>query len=116
MRLLPIDRAEHLITRFASTGAHATRLAAGTGQYYLTCLSIEPGGTIGTHPAPVEQLFLVITGEGWITGPDDIRVPIAAGTAVLWSAEEEHTCGTDTGLTALALEGAGLTVFEAEDY
>ncbi|WP_329566190.1 hypothetical protein [Kitasatospora sp. NBC_01266] len=116
MRLLPIDRAEHLIARHASTGAHATRLAAGVGSYHLTCLSIGAGGTIGTHPAPVEQLFLVIGGEGWISGPDGVRVPVSAGTAVLWSIGEEHTSGTDTHLTALALEGPGLTVFEHEDY
>ncbi|MDH6120090.1 hypothetical protein [Kitasatospora sp. GAS204B] len=116
MRLLPIDRAEHLIARFSSTGAYATRLAVGTGSYHLTCLSIGPGGTIGTHPAPVEQLFLVIAGEGWISGPDAVRLPISAGTAVLWSAGEEHTSGTDTHLTVLALEGAGLNVFEHEDY
>ncbi|MGF1431520.1 cupin domain-containing protein [Kitasatospora sp. LaBMicrA B282] len=116
MRLLPIDRAEHLITRYGSTGAAATPLAGGTGSYHLTCLSLGPGGTIGAHPAPIEQLFLVISGEGWIIGPDGIRLTISAGTAVLWSAGEEHTSGTDTHLTALALEGPGLGVREPEDY
>ncbi|MDH6138037.1 quercetin dioxygenase-like cupin family protein [Kitasatospora sp. GP30] len=114
MQFFTFDRAERLIARYASTGAHATRVATGgeDGAVHLTCLTIEPGGAIGTHPAPCDQLFLVIAGEGWVSGPDGVPHPITAGTGVLWSAGEQHTSGSDTGLTALALEGAGLTVYE----
>ncbi|GAA1225877.1 hypothetical protein GCM10009665_15490 [Kitasatospora nipponensis] len=127
MRLIHFDRAERLIERYGSERAHATRIATGggtgadapgpghgTGLVHLSCLTVAPGGTIGAHPAPGEQLFLVIAGEGWISGPDGARHPIAAGTAVLWSTGEEHGCGSDTGLTALALESERLTVFEPE--
>ncbi|WP_035847329.1 cupin domain-containing protein [Kitasatospora azatica] len=114
MRLLSFDRAERLIDRYRSAGAHATRLATAPGLTHLTCLSIAPGGTIGTHPAPVDQLFLVIAGAGWVSGPDGVRIPVTAGTAVHWSAGEDHTSGTDSGLTALALEGADLHLFEPD--
>jgi hypothetical protein len=41
-------------------------------------------------------------------------MPIAAGWGVRWDAGERHTTGTETGLTALAIEGDPLDVFEPE--
>jgi hypothetical protein len=35
------------------------------------------------------------------------RVPIAVGRAAFWGRGEEHETGTDTGLTAIVLEGPG---------
>ncbi|MFF7992685.1 cupin domain-containing protein [Kitasatospora xanthocidica] len=111
METFRFDRAEKVIDRFDSVGATATRVAAGEGSVHVTCLSIGPGGTIGSHPAPVSQLFLVITGEGWVAGADGRRIPVAAGDGVRWEPGEEHTSGTTTGLTALALEGPALDLF-----
>lgn len=113
MQLFSFDRAEKIIDRFDSVGATATRVAKGDGRVQLTCLSIAPGGTIGEHPAPVPQLFLVIAGEGWVAGPDGERVPVGVGTGVSWEAGEAHTSGSDTGMTALALEGPTVEPFEA---
>ncbi|MFE9422529.1 cupin domain-containing protein [Kitasatospora sp. NPDC006697] len=114
MQLFTFDRAKRVINRFSSVGAHATRVATGgePGPVHLTCLTIEPGGAIGTHPAPCDQLFLVIAGQGWVSGPDGIPHPVSAGHGVHWSPGEPHTSGTDTGLTALALEGPALSVYE----
>ncbi|GLZ77878.1 hypothetical protein Afil01_26850 [Actinorhabdospora filicis] len=114
MQLFQFDRAENLIDRFGSIGATATRVAKGEGRLQLTCLTIAAGGTIGEHPAPVRQIFLVIAGEGWVAGPDGERVPVAAGTGVEWEPGEEHTSGSETGMTALALEGTSVEVFTAE--
>jgi hypothetical protein len=114
MEIFQFDRAERIVRAHGSTGLHATRIAAGPGQVRLTCLSVEPGGVIGTHPATDAQLFLVIAGDGWTAGPDGERVPIAAGWGVRWEAGETHTSGTDTGLVALAVEGAPLDLFEPE--
>lgn len=114
MEMFRFDRAEKVIDRFGSVGATATRVAAAEGAVHLTCLAIEPGGTIGTHPAPVSQLFLVIAGEGWVAGPDGHKIPVSAGDGVRWEPGEEHASGTTTGLTALALEGPSLDVFSPD--
>jgi hypothetical protein len=114
VEIFRFDRGERLVRSFGSQGFRATRIAAGTGQVSLTCLTVEPGGVIGTHPATGAQLFLVIAGEGWAAGPDGERVPIAAGWGVRWDAGEIHTSGTDTGLTALSIEGDPLDLFEPE--
>jgi quercetin dioxygenase-like cupin family protein len=80
----------------------------------LTCLTVEPGGVVGTHRAAGTQLFLVIAGEGWAAGSDGKRMPITTGWGVRWDAGENHISGTDTGLVALAIEGASLDLFEPE--
>lgn len=105
------DRAEKAIHRFGSAGASATRIASGEGAVHLTCLRISAGGTLGAHPAMSPQLFLVVAGEGWVSGPDGVPAPVSAGTGVSWQAGEEHASGTATGLAAIAVEGAALDIF-----
>ena len=114
MEIFQFDRGEKSVGRFGSRGFLATRIAAGEGKIHLTCLTLERDGLIGPHPATNSQLFLVISGEGWVAGPDGRHIEIRTGWAVRWNAGEEHTTGTQTGLTALAVEGAPLQLFEPE--
>jgi hypothetical protein len=114
VEIFRFGRDEMALRRYGSEGVHATRIATSDGQLNLTCLSIGPDGLLGTHPASAEQLFLVVSGEGWVAGPDGRRVPITAGWGVRWDAGEDHTSGTQAGLTAIAVEGAALSLFEPE--
>jgi quercetin dioxygenase-like cupin family protein len=114
VRVFRLDRQEKLIERHGSVGLVATRIAAGQGAVGVTCLAVEAGGVIGTHPATGDQLFIVIAGEGWVAGPDGARVPISAGSGVRWHAGEVHTSGTVAGLTALAVEGPSVALFDPE--
>jgi len=114
VEIFQFDRRKKNIQLHGSKGLAATRIAAGEGKIGLTCLALEPGGVIGTHPATGSQLFLVVSGEGWVAGPDGRHIEIRTGWAVRWDAGEEHTGGTETGFTALAVEGAPLDLFEPE--
>lgn len=114
MEIFRFDRGERVVQMYGSQGFRATRVAAGAGRVGLTCLSVEAGGVIGTHPATGAQLFLVTAGEGWVAGADGERVPIAAGWGARWDAGEVHTSGTQTGFTVLSVEGAPLELFEPE--
>jgi hypothetical protein len=114
MEIFRFDRDERVIGAHGSIGLHATRIASGDGAVAVTCLALQPGGTIGIHPATGDQLFLVITGSGWVAGADGIRHPIRAGQGARWAAGEVHTSGTDTSLTALAVEGSSLRLFDPE--
>jgi hypothetical protein len=115
VEIFRFDRAEKIMRRYDSERIRATRIAAGEGQVHLTCLTIGPGGIIGTHPATDTQLFLVIAGEGWTAGSDGARVPITTGWGVRWDAGENHTSGTETGLVALAIEGTSLALSNPEE-
>jgi hypothetical protein len=114
MEIFRFDRDERVISAHGSVGLHATRVACGDGGVSVTCLAVRPGGVVGTHPATAEQLFLVIAGSGWVAGADEIRRPVQAGQGARWAAGEVHTSGTDTGRTALAVEGSSLRLFEPE--
>ena len=111
MEIFRFDRGEKVIERFGSTGLRATRVAAGHGEVQVTCLALAAGGVIGTHPATGAQLFLVITGEGWVAGQDGRRVPVSAGWGARWEDGEEHASGSEAGLVALAVEGDALDLF-----
>ena len=85
-------------------------LASGAG-FQAACFRIEPAGRIERHPADVPQLLAVVEGRGWVSGAEGEREPIVAGEAVVWSAGEEHETGTDEGLTAIVIDGEGLTIW-----
>jgi quercetin dioxygenase-like cupin family protein len=114
MEIFRFDRAEKAIDYHGSLGLVATRIAAGHGEVTLTCLTVGPGGTIGRHPSTGPQLFLVVSGEGWVAGEADERVPIRAGYGVRWTQGEVHSSGSAQGFTAISIEGAPLTLFEPE--
>ena len=114
MEIFRFDRDERLISAHGSIGLHATRIASGDGGVAVTCLALRPGGLIGAHPATGDQLFLVIAGSGWVAGADGVRHPVQAGQGARWAAGEVHTTGADAGLTALAVEGSSLGLFEPE--
>jgi mannose-6-phosphate isomerase-like protein (cupin superfamily) len=114
VEVFTFDRAEREITDHGSIALHATRIAQFAEMARATCLAVAPGGVIGTHPAGSHQVLLIVSGSGWVAGSDGVRVPVTAGQAAYWVSGEVHTTGSDTGLTAIALEGGPVTVFEPE--
>lgn len=112
MEIFTFDRDEHEETRYGSSRLHATRIAQFAEATRATCLAVAPGGVIGTHPAGSHQVLLIVSGSGWVAGDDGVRVPVTAGQAAYWAPGEVHTTGSDAGLTAIALEGGPVTVFE----
>ncbi|MFL0569978.1 cupin domain-containing protein [Priestia megaterium] len=65
---------------------------------------IDGEGTVGYHQAPISQLFIVVEGEGWVTGENQKRIPIKRGEAALWEKGEWHTWGSETGMTAIVIQ------------
>jgi quercetin dioxygenase-like cupin family protein len=75
---------------------------------------VAPGGRIARHPATYAQILAVLDGSGKVSGAGGVDEQIAAGEAVFWPAGEEHDTKTDTGLTALIIEGDGLEPFSRQ--
>lgn len=65
---------------------------------------LDPEGLIGRHPTGTDQLFLVVKGNGWVSGSDGHSVAIAAGQAAFWQAGEQHETTTNTGLSAVIIQ------------
>jgi quercetin dioxygenase-like cupin family protein len=98
-------RGEREVTAPGSVSARVKRLAP---QAHAVVIEIGPGGIVARHPAVVPQLFVVVSGTGWVSGADGEREAIGAGEAVLWEQGEEHESGSDEGMTALVLEAVSL--------
>ncbi|MFY2251658.1 cupin [Priestia megaterium] len=80
-----------------------TNEAATIGYMY-----IDGEGTVGYHEAPIPQLFIVVEGEGWVTGEDQKRISIKHGEAALWEKGEWHMSGSEEGMTAIVIQSEEL--------
>jgi quercetin dioxygenase-like cupin family protein len=98
-------RGERGVTAPGSINARVRRLAA---EAHAVVIEIAPGGVVARHPTVVPQLFVVVSGSGWVSGADGEREAIRAGKAVLWVQGEEHESGSDEGMTALVVEAESL--------
>jgi mannose-6-phosphate isomerase-like protein (cupin superfamily) len=105
MEILEVDVDDgRLIDRFDSRGARHIGVARLDGRGALSIIRLGADGVLGRHPAVVDQLFYVISGEGWVAGSDGARLPIRAGQAAYWTTGEEHESGSQSGMTALVVE------------
>jgi mannose-6-phosphate isomerase-like protein (cupin superfamily) len=95
--------------------AAAVPLTLPDGDAHVLCLRLDAGGTLGRHPASVDQLFVVVEGEGWASGADGERLPVAAGTARYWATGEEHESGSENGLTAIVVQSERLEPHVRDD-
>lgn len=91
------------VSAYLSRGVNA-KAVLRADQVAVTLLEVAAGGEIGSHPAVVDQLFVVLSGSGEVRGAEGRWHRIEAGQAVLWSAGEQHTTRAREGLTALAVE------------
>ena len=109
MRIYSFDAEHgHTITAFESRGVRLTPILRPSPALSVACFTIEPGGVIGHHQAVETQLLLVLAGDASVSGADGVPVVVGPGDAVLWDAAEWHETRTNTGLTALVMEGTGL--------
>ncbi len=68
----------------------------------------EPGGRIRRHPGTYPQIIAVLEGAGEVSGANGVDEPIGAGEAVFLHEAEDHEVKSETGLTALIIEGESL--------
>ena len=95
------------MTEYGSQGARVSFLARAAGVRVVR-IELDPGGCLAMHPAGSPQLFVVADGEGTVATEDAPPEPVAAGTAVWWSAGERHETRSERGLVALVVEAEGL--------
>lgn len=93
------------ITQFGSEGSGIFPMAPGA---HVVVATLSPGGTIGRHPAVVDQCLVLVEGDAEVSGEDGVSHVIRPGAAALWSAGESHETRTQNGLTALVVEAQGL--------
>ncbi|HKV83983.1 MAG TPA: cupin domain-containing protein [Ktedonobacterales bacterium] len=103
----------HAITQFGSERAAITGIQRTTAPVQIACMHIGAGGVVGYHQATTRQLFLVVAGDGWVTGADRVQHPLSAGEAAFWDAGEWHESGSVSGMTVIVIEGNELVPDQA---
>jgi quercetin dioxygenase-like cupin family protein len=104
MRVLEYGAGHEPITQYQSHGAFALPLAGGRGEGHVYSIRFAPGGAIGPHEATFGQLFLVVSGSGWVSGGDGVARPLGAGQGAMIDRGEVHAKGSDTGMTAIMVQ------------
>ncbi len=107
MRLIDIDPGR-LINDWSSQGVRAAGLVRADMAADISCLRFDSNAVLGRHPTGRLQVFAVLDGRGWVSGPDGLRHPIAAGQAAFWDKGESHESGSETGMTVLIVQAERL--------
>jgi quercetin dioxygenase-like cupin family protein len=100
------------IHRYNSSGFTISNVMHLPDDAVIRCAYLDPSGIIGDHQATVPQLFLVVQGEGWVRGKTSDQTRIKAGQAAYWEKDEWHESGTETGMTAMIIEGLNINPAE----
>ncbi|WP_200411544.1 cupin [Virgibacillus salexigens] len=99
--------AGNAITLFGSINMVMSRIIQiGKGRYpYWMYSHLEANGKIGEHAASTDQLLLIVSGSGQVKGKENVFQDVTRNDAVLWERTEMHKTITETGLTAIVIEG-----------
>jgi Cupin domain. len=109
MRIFSFDKGTGKeITAYHSQNAFFSKIMKHDKPIHVGCIFVEPDGIVGAHQAPIHQLFVVISGQGWVVGKEGKKVDIAAGQAAYWEPGEMHESGSSLGMAAIVIEGEDL--------
>jgi GrpB-like predicted nucleotidyltransferase (UPF0157 family) len=96
---------DHLLPVRADGSSFLAGGLARGGPVEVSVLHLRAGGLVGRHAAPVRRLLCVVEGEGWASGSDGERRRIRRADAACWEAGEEGEAGSESGLTAICVDG-----------
>lgn len=98
------------IEAFGSQQLYMSRILSEANSPHIGCMHLGANGLVGWHQAPVPQLFLVVSGEGWVRAGEEAEISVSAGSAVYWEKGEWHETRTETGLSAIVIEAESMNI------
>ena len=106
MKLYRFDpKANQKNEQFGSVKALIAKAVALEPDASVNVAYIRPTERIGYYQEVAPQLFLLVEGEGWVRNEFDEVIPIIEGQAIFWEQNEWHESGSETGMTAVIIEG-----------
>jgi quercetin dioxygenase-like cupin family protein len=72
---------------------------------HLIAVALEPGGTIGRHPAAGRQLLVVLSGDAEVSGAEGTVSRLGPGHAAVWEPGEVHETRSPRGMSGMIVEG-----------
>ncbi|KIL51492.1 cupin domain protein [Jeotgalibacillus alimentarius] len=108
MRIFKVQKeeAKH-VTHFGSKFL-LNPVISSDGEIKTSLITLEAHGIIGFHQTAVPQLMMVLSGEGKVCGENRVYKPVQKGHVVYWGKGEWHETLSETGMTALVVEGPAL--------
>ena len=85
-----------------------SRLILVNENFQISFMEIGPAGVLGMHKAHSDQIFIVVSGSGWVSDRDAFKSAINENDCVFWQKDEWHETGSDNGLKAVIIEGSEL--------
>lgn len=104
MRLLRFDSAVGFPAD-RSVNMVVSRIACPESWGQIACYHFAGNARYGLRQVILPQLFLVVTGEGWVRSEEAERIALEAGQAMFWEAGEWLEAGSETGMTVIVVEG-----------
>lgn len=96
------------VEQFGNVKAIISKILHLENEAAISSVYIRPNGKLGHHQAVTSQLFLLVQGEGWIRGETEEKLAVREGWAIFWEQGEWHESGTETGMTAVIIEGINI--------
>jgi quercetin dioxygenase-like cupin family protein len=100
------DNGRREITDWDSTGVAMSKLAEFAANDFarVTHGTYDAGAVLGRHPTGMWQAFAILDGDGWVEGGDGARVDVHSGDVVVWEPGEQHTSGSDAGMSVCIVQ------------
>lgn len=105
MRIFRFDEeVSRQISDFGSRLKLSPLIAEGSSAL-VQVMHLPSGGRIGRQQTTEQQLFVVVSGSGWVSGAEGRRRNLGVGYAALWETGEDHETGSEAGLMAICVTG-----------
>jgi len=78
----------------------------------VNAVYIHPNERVSHQYAQTQQLIMIVDGEGWVKSGKGEIYAIKKGQAAFWKINELHESGTETGMTAVIIEGIDIDPIE----
>lgn len=116
MRILDFGRdVSDPIAAFNSVDAASVSLGHGEGDVHVYSVHFAANSEIGPHPTGFCQLFLVVSGAGWVASADGKRVQIHSGQGAFFEKGEMHSKGSEPGMVAIMVQATYINPDADED-
>ncbi len=112
MKIIDLPSPGDTVTNYESHGVSAAMDLTGQGVVRVHSLSFAAESQIGPHPTGYAQLFVVLSGSGWVAGADHVRTAVGIGQAAFFEKGELHSKGSAAGMTVVMLQVSELTLAE----
>ena len=96
------------VTTYGAEGTQSVHIGTGSGESHAYVLHFDPGGQIGSHEAGFDQLFLVVSGEAWLT-VDGVTAELEQGDAGVVPRGSVHSKGSADGATVVMIQMRSMT-------